>query len=196
MNKKVRAITMITLALFFVLHIFTLVTYATPANQPVESTQESAVVQHADTVTQDTIHDINSVLFDGQVIVENKVPLVAAPYVFFSAWSLFNVITTLLVVLSTVFLSSALIKKAKTDDTSDTGRYKNKILNKVATMVLEATTVLVLLLITQDFSTPMAIFDRYSLVFALFVVLVVTTNAIGKNKTQKEIEAEYEQQDS
>ncbi len=68
--------------------------------------------------------------------------------------------------------------------------------HKIIALLLEAVILIILLFITQDFTLPMTIFDRFSIIFGLSVVLSVVTVYISKRKKDNsdndDIDTEYQ----
>ncbi len=109
-----------------------------------------------------------------------------------SAWSLFDLISTILTTLSVLIYMMKRKKKDEEDEeqANDTEKQENRQKNKKYGIIiggLLAVVSIVLLILTQDFTAPMAIFDRYSLWFALIVVTqMLQMLVLGRKKEENE----------
>ncbi len=180
MKRKIKAILTLLLTLSFVLPTLVVSVFATQNGQD-KANDEHTII--------DNITSIGINIFDEAIIIENEIPLIAAPYVQFESWSLFNAASTLLIAVSTIVLICTSISKKNNSDAT-----VKKLTNKNFSIALGSAAAATLLLITQDFTKPMAIFDRYSIVFAIFALLVITINTIGnvKEQTPEELEMDDE----
>ncbi len=111
------------------------------------------------------------------VITDNGVPQSA--YIPDGAWSLFDLIMTIVAMLLMIIYFVARAKKGKEDDAKTDDDYteeesetrcKKRVVTKAILFVLAVFSV-ILLFITQDFTLPMTIFDIYSIVFAIIVIV-------------------------
>ena len=117
------------------------------------------------------------------------------------AWSLFDVLATLLAaVLSGVMLFGAFGKRRREDEDDDgdggstvgTGEdqrsesdevIKRKRILRFASL-LPAIVAIIVLLLTQDFAQPMAVFDRWSLLFGILAIAQVVLLLLSRKKTR------------
>ncbi len=103
-----------------------------------------------------------------------------------AAWSLFDLLMTLLVSFGTIFY----LTKGKFDKNKDMSKEEEEFINKLHSkyarmkvlMVIETILIIILLLITQDFTLPMTIFDIWSIVFFILFVIFVVFLILGKKK--------------
>ncbi len=154
--------------------------------------------EHNITVAYDDGSSIDSV-----IITENGVPQSA--YINKGAWSLFDLIMTVLTfLLIVVYAIYRLRKRSHSNDEAylETEYLEENYQKEVSIRrkqrafkisgVVVFVVALIVLLITQDFTLPMIFFDKYSLLFAIFgvVQLYLGTVLMQGNKKQKELEKE------
>ncbi len=143
--------------------------------------------------------------FESTIIMSNGVPLSAGPFALVgNAWSLFDLIMTIIVILiPIIFVMVARRKKSEDEnsshETQEQDEYddekeqasENRKLIFAIGAVLAVITV-VLLLLTQDFTQPMGIFDKWSICFAIiFVVQLIFAIIFGRQQGNDD-ESDYE----
>ncbi len=125
-------------------------------------------------------------VYETSIIVENGVPLSMGDFKEV-AWSLFDLIIT---VLAAVFAIVSIVTKCFTGKKEELDAYQNEYIERnpkviiigiIAAIVISVISI-VLLILTQDFSLPMAIFDKYSVIFAVIFVLQIITVIIASKK--------------
>ncbi len=119
------------------------------------------------------------------VIVENGVPLASGAG---AAWSLFDLLMTILAVFIAIYFIVIATNKKKEE--TEQGVYEEKRKRKVAMLftALISLFTIVLLIITQDFTQPMTFFDRWSIVFAVAVLVDLIALALFKRKSVEDDE--------
>ncbi len=142
-------------------------------------------------------HEVEIKYEDGESIITNVitdqgVPLsagVAQP-----AWSLFDLIMTIIAfILMLLYILSKGKKEEKEDrevkyQSEAEEKAKKRKLAQIMTVIIFLIS-LILLLITQDFTLPMTIFDEYSIAFAIIsIVQLLIVVAFRKSKNEEEPE--------
>ncbi len=149
------------------------------ALEKLEEGEHTVVVEH------------NGGIYSSQVIVENGVPLATAPFSILNAWSLFNLIAAALIVCATFFVGFAPQQKFDLDISEEKIRQvKTLRVNVICAMILGSLLIVSLLLVTQDYSQPMTIFDDYSVIFAVLTFLAVVTVSESNKKIEKQSESD------
>ncbi len=121
------------------------------------------------------------------ILTDNITPLGALRG---GSWSLFDLIMTLIsVVLPIVFFLSVKRKRDEEQDEEETETKERNQRASSAILVIAGMISVILLLLTQDFTKLMTIFDVYSIVFALIVIVQIVL-MILKGKKQEEVESE------
>ncbi len=145
------------------------------------------------------------IVYDGEsyiteVIVENGVPLgnftLEEETTVGASWSLFDLISTIITILILFLALDKLRKNKNYEDESEVNSerrdFEERELKKVAKAYKKNILVLsiiscvsiILLILTQNFTLPMSIFDKYSIYFALFVVTSTLVSLFSKRKTE------------
>ncbi len=141
---------------------------------------------------------IDGKLFESTVIMENSVPLSAGNFELLGGWSLFDLLMTILTLLSPV-VYMIIVRKQKPDEEEDENESeedeeyitKKRTLTMVGGILLGIIS-LVLLLITQDFTLPMIFFDRFSIWFVIiFVVQTVVEIVFRRKRVDDEQQEQY-----
>ncbi len=145
-----------------------------------------------------SVIDVYGDIYESVIIVEGGVPLSSTPFVYVgnhgAAWSLFDLMSTIFVAFTVIYISF-LKNRKKTDkkeenwdqfdqeynEIEDT-RFAKLRKRKAIVLAVEAIMAIILLLITQDFTQPMIIFDQYSIVFALSVILSIVIVIIANKE--------------
>ncbi len=134
------------------------------------------------TVTYDGVE------YESSIIVEDGVPTSAGILNQVRGWSLFNLIVTILTMISPViFLVTQGKKKSKNSVYKQSYKrqqeeiYTRRNATAVAGFILFAVTFIILIL-TQDFSYPMVIFDIYSIWFAIIFVVQTIVEVVFRRK--------------
>ncbi len=136
-------------------------------------------------------------VYESTIIVEDGVPLSATPFEYIggAAWSLFDLIMT--VVACILAISYFIIRPKKNEDEDD--EYENRNTEKekakhktrlITNLILFAFAIfsVILLFITQDFTQPMIVFDRWSVIFALVALIQAFIMFFIRKKTDDEEE--------
>ncbi len=128
-----------------------------------------------------------------QVITDGGVPL-SAKVIGFAAWSLFDLLMTILTFILAIIYILRKKYKANSDEDEETEseeesekKYKKQILIKIIGALLFVIT-LILLLLTQDFTLPMIIFDKFSLAFAILALVQLLAGILTAKRNEKQNE--------
>ncbi len=132
----------------------------------------------AGTVPTASIADDGNALAKG--IADDGTPLAKG------IWSLFDVICTILAAgLSLAMLITGIGRNRKEDDEandSEPVQYKRHRALRAASLI-PGVGAIIMMLLTQDFTQPMAIFDKWSVIFA--VLAIVNIVLVGASRTKK-----------
>ncbi len=143
--------------------------------------------------------EVQGEVYTTSIVVENGVPLSASPLIR-QAWSLYDLIMT---ILSALLLLIFIVNKGKKEDEEDEEyQERNKEENKenqrkrsIAIFILMVSAIfnIFLLFYTQDFSLPMAIFDRWSVAFTVVTLFSALTMLLFRKKQEEKDENDYYQ---
>ncbi len=133
--------------------------------------------------------------YEAVVIMENGVPLAYSTFTVSNgnAWSLFDLVMT---ITSSLLVLAFIVSKAKKDkedeekqnaENEETPKQRRRKLTTFVLFILAIFSI-ILLFITQDFTQPMTIFDRWSIIFAVVGIVQVLMMIIFKKKYQDEDE--------
>ncbi len=157
----------------------------TPDDYHINEEGELEINQEYISTLPDGVYEVVAKIGDetyvAQIIVENGSPLSSSPFIKMgAAWSLFDLVMTIIVF---GFMALMLLKHreekeelAETDDQLKTSeeerrrKQKRKMTYRLLEIILFIV-ILLFLIFTQDFTLPMAIFDKYSLYFGLLAIL-------------------------
>ncbi len=138
---------------------------------------------------------IIGVEFDGEyyestIIVEEGAALSATPFrAIGGAWSLFDLIMTVVAILLAIIYLAVRPKNNENQNeyayNNDEEKHKKRIVTSLA-LFLFAMFSVVLLLLTQDFTKPMIIFDIWSIIFALVALIQVVVMFFVRKKNDEE----------
>ncbi len=130
--------------------------------------------------------------FEAVIIVEDGVPTSMSPFEPAYGWSLFDMIMTVVaVVIALIYL---IVRPRKNDsehyEAESEQKHKNRIITSIVLFVFALFSI-ILLIVTQDFTQPMMIFDLWSIVFAIvalvqmvIIFFVRKKNDDGENSNQ------------
>ncbi len=133
--------------------------------------------------------------YESTLITENGVPLSAGNFkAVGGSWSLFDLLSTIFVALAAIYV--IFFKKRKKQDQEaikddlfnqkyeelEDEKFAKLRVGKSIALIIEAAMAVILLLITQDFTQPMVIFDQYSIAFGLSVALSILIVMIANKK--------------
>ncbi len=152
-------------------------------------------------------HEITAVYDDGEVnsvvITDQGVPLSA--YIPEGAWSLFDLLMTILsVVLFVVCLAIKLNRKSEDDDEGrrtsaqrsnireeEDGLQRKRMMFMLMSLAFAVINV-ILLFLTQDFTLPMIFFDQYSIIFGLVGLGSIIATIFMKRKKDEESDESHD----
>ncbi len=128
-------------------------------------------------------------IYSTTVIVENGIPLTVAPFSILNAWSLFNLLSAMLIVCATFYVAFA--PKQKFDHEISEEKLRSiKIvqINIICAMIIGSLLIVTLLFVTQDYTQPMTLFDDYSIIFGILTILAIFSVSESNNKLEKQCE--------
>ncbi len=126
--------------------------------------------------------DIGGQTYESTVIVEDGVPLSAGPFNAGGAWSLFDLICTIIATLAPIVYLIIVRKRDEDNNNPEDEKTSNKRVITILVSAILGIALIILLLLTQDFTLPMTIFDIWSVVFAVVLVVQLLFMIIFKRK--------------
>ncbi len=135
----------------------------TPTTTPVVEVEPTVTPSIEPTTTPTT--DVENDNVDDETIIDGETPEQANNN---GSWSLFDLITTLI----TVVLLVAYVVYKKSNDEEDKTELKRRKLS-IGIIGLFTISSIILFVLTQDLTLPMTIFDSYSIIFAVILVVQI-----------------------
>ncbi len=141
--------------------------------------------------------EVDGIAYETELIVENGIPLSAGEFLEIGgAWSLFDLIMTILAVCLALLYTFVRPKKNDEEVSEEATaeeeevKHKKRLITNAVLLVLGVFNI-ILLLLTQDFTQPMTIFDEYSILFAIVVIVQVAIMYFFRKRVKNEENGEY-----
>ncbi len=138
-------------------------------------------------------HTLTITTSDGQEYVSNissEVGIPLSPFALVekggAAWSLFDLIVTILSVILMFLYMIMKNKEIDDEDEDNTNEIKNKRKSAGLILIVLAAFNVILFIITQNLTLPMIIFDKWSILFALIFIIQIITFCFSKKKVEEE----------